>query len=429
MADAETAFDRAYERSALRPRILHIGFGAFARAHTLVYCDEALHRGGGDWGVVAARLHSGADDLTGLDGAGGLYSVAEMDGDSLSVRTVGAVIGSVHPKRDGARAVVERIAHPDLRIVSLTITEKGYCLAGGGLDLGNPGIRHDLAEPDNPETAIGFIVEGLRKRRAENGAGLTILSCDNLPNNGASCKAAILGFAKERAPGLADWILDMCRFPSTMVDRITPAMDETAHEKLTAVIGREDPSGILCEAFRQWVIEDDFANGRPDWDLAGADFVADVTPFEDMKLRMLNGSHSFLAYLGALAGKATVAECMADGLFVRASRRLMLKEQAPTLNMPAGVDLEAYAARLLDRFANTALHHRTTQIASDGSQKLPQRLLAPIEANMASGNDWPLSALAVAGWMAYCRGHADDGASLPPERSPCGGHHGTCGRA
>lgn len=413
MTDAETAFDGAYDRSALRSRILHIGFGAFARAHMLVYCDEALRKGGGDWGVVAARLNSGAEELSELDRSGGLYSVAEMDGDSLAVRTIGVVIGSVHPKRDGIAAIVDRIASPDLRIVSLTITEKGYCLSGGELDQANVGIRHDLADPENPGTAIGFIVEGLRRRRAAGGAGITILSCDNLPNNGSLCRAAVLGFAKEREPALADWIENTCRFPSTMVDRITPAMDAAAHEKLRSVIGREDPNGILCEAFRQWVIEDDFADGRPDWDLAGAEFVEDVTPFEDMKLRMLNGSHSFLAYVGALAGKATVAECMADDLFARASRQLMLKEQALTLDMPEGVDLEAYATRLLERYANTALHHRTTQIASDGSQKLPQRLLAPIQANMASGNDWSLSALAVAGWMAYCRGKADDGAELP----------------
>ena len=182
--------------------------------------------------------------------------------------------------------------------------------------------------------------------------------------------------------------------------------------KLSAALGASDPNGVLCEPFRQWVIEDDFASERPDWDLAGASFVEDVEPYEDLKLRLLNGTHSFLAYLGALAGKETIADCMADEIFKMAALQLMLEEQAPTLNVPADFKIDNYAARLIERFSNKALQHKTTQIASDGSQKLPQRLLAPVRNHLTTGRHWPLTALAVAGWMEYCRGTDEGGNKL-----------------
>ncbi|GAB2188223.1 mannitol dehydrogenase family protein [Roseibium sp. LAB1] len=402
-----------YDRTKLRIRLLHIGFGAFAKAHVLVFHDEMLRRTGSDWGVAVARLNSGADELTRLDEAGGVFTVGEMSGDDLFLREIDAIRTTIHPKRDGIDALPDRIANPDLAVITLTITEKGYCLKDGRLDADNAGIRQDLATPEAPSTAIGVLVAGLRRRQAAGLAGLTILSCDNLPANGNLCRRAVLDFANESNPDLASWIEDNCTFPCSMVDRITPAMSDSSFETLQNALGHKDRNGVLCETFRQWVIEDRFAGPRPDWHLAGAEFVGDVAPFEEMKLRMLNGSHSFLAYLGALAGKETIAECMADPVFRDAALALMLNEQAPTLAVPDGVDIKAYAEALIARFENTALHHKTTQIASDGSQKLPQRLLAPIRQHLKENSPWPLSALAVAGWMLYCRGVSKTGATLP----------------
>ncbi len=401
-----------YDRSALRPRILHLGFGAFARAHPLFYTDLALESCGGDWGVAVARLNSGVEQLSELDQAGGIYTVAAIDDNGVSARRVGCVIQSLHPARDGADAIPDLIASPALAIITLSITEKGYCLAGNQLDMDLPEIRQDLANPDKPRTAIGAIVEGLQRRRATGLGAVTVLSCDNLPANGDLCRQAVLSMATARDPSLAQWIGENCTFPCSMVDRIVPALNEDGQRILTDLLGHADPNGIVCEPFRQWVIEHDFAADRPDWQNAGAEFVQDVAPYEEMKLRMLNGAHSFLAYLGALAGHKTVADCMQDELFRNGAHRLMLLEQAPTLRVPEDVDLRSYADRLIDRFGNSRLHHRTIQIAMDGSQKLPQRLLAPVKSHLQDGRAWPLSAMAIAGWMRFVRGQAEDGTPL-----------------
>ncbi|WP_210260043.1 mannitol dehydrogenase family protein [Hongsoonwoonella zoysiae] len=403
-----------YDRERLKPRILHIGFGAFARAHLLVYVDEVLRKTDGDWGVCAVRLNSGAEELTALDSADHLYTVAEVDDGGITARSVGAVVATCHPKRDGADALFARFEDPDLSIISLTITEKGYCQKDGELDLDHKGIQADLATPEGPGTAIGYLVEGLRRRKEKGLGGVTLLSCDNLPNNGAVCRNVVLAFAQRRDPGLVRWISENVSFPSAMVDRIVPALDDEGRAVLRSVLeGKDDPNGIVCEPFRQWVIEDEFAAGRPDFDLAGAQLTDDVRPFEEMKLRMLNGSHSFIAYLGALAGHETVSACMNDASFRAATFGLMMKEQAPTLSMPEGVDLDAYARALIARFSNSRLKHRTTQIASDGSQKLPQRMLESVRYHMRTGGDWPRLALGIAGWMAYCRGKDDHGNPLP----------------
>ncbi|MCV0424793.1 MAG: mannitol dehydrogenase family protein [Roseibium sp.] len=402
-----------YDRADLRPRLLHIGFGAFAKAHTLVFHDEMLRHVEGNWGVVVARLNSGADELTELDHADCIYSVGEMSDTDLLLREVGAVVKTLHPMRDGVSALLSQISSPELAVITLTITEKGYCLSGDHLDLEHPGIDRDLRSSSRPTTSIGVIVEGLRLRQEAGLGGVTVLSCDNLPSNGHLCRRAILEFSRKIDPALHSWIETNCRFPCSMVDRITPAMTEASFDRLENALGRPDPNGILCEPFRQWVIEDSFASERPAWDLAGAEFVTDVAPFEEMKLRLLNGTHSFLAYLGALAGKETIADCMADPVFLTAARKLMLDEQVPTLEVPEGVEVSRYADSLINRFSNTALHHKTTQIASDGSQKLPQRLLDSIRRHLETGHPWPLSALAVAGWMLYCRGVSEAGDPLP----------------
>lgn len=404
-----------YERAALRERILHIGFGAFARAFLTTILDETLDAtkdpAGRDWGMVAVRLNSGVEDLDALERDDCRHWVLAADDERTDVRRVDAVIATCHPLRDGLAALLGRFTRPELAIVSLTITEKGYCTRDGRLDPEHAGILGDLATPLAPATAIGVLVEGLRLRRAAGLAGLTVLSCDNLPENGHVCRAAVLDFARARDEGLAAWIEANVSFPCTMVDRIVPALDTDGRDML-ARAGIAADAGIVCEPFRQWVVEDDFAAGRPDFSIAGARFVDDVRPFEEMKLRMLNGSHTFLACLGQIAGHATIAECMDDPLFRAAARGLMLEEQAPTLSLPDGHDLAAYAEALLARFSNSRLKHRTAQIATDTSQKLPQRLLAPIRRHLATGTPWPRLALGVAGWLAFCRGKDEAGVAL-----------------
>ncbi len=404
----------AYDRDRLKTRLLHIGFGAFARAHLAVYLDATLAKTAGDWGICAVRLHSGADELAALEKAGCLYQLAEADDDSATIRTIGAVCATLHPKTTDVEAFYAPFVSADLSIISLTVTEKGYCTDGrGNLDIENPAIQRDLRDAAVAQTAVGVIVEGLRRRRATGVGGLSVMSCDNLPENGQTTQNVICAFAGLKDADLAQWIAHNVTFPSTMVDRIVPALTKQAEEYIAGLAGGSGANDIVCEPFRQWVIEDNFIAGRPDFDLAGAQFVENVAPFEDMKLRMLNGSHSFLAYLGALAGYETVSDCMKDKQLRGAARALMVREQIPTLSMPEGTDLEAYADDLLKRFENTRLKHKTTQIASDGSQKLPQRMLNSINHHLRHGTPWHALCLGVAAWMAYARGQDENGAALP----------------
>ena len=409
----ETVIRAKFDPASLRPRILHIGFGAFARAHLMVYLQEGLNAAGGDWGVVACRLNSGAEELSALDDAGRRYLVAEVDGEGVTAREIAVVVGTCHPGRDGIGALLDLIASEPLSVISLTITEKGYCCRNGQLDLDHKGIRADLENPENPKTAIGVIVAGLARRRAAGLSGLTVLSCDNQPDNGRLVRAAVLAFAHQRDGRLADWIDAHVTFPGTMVDRVVPALDDEGRALLKDINGgAADDNGIVCEPFRQWVIEDDFAAGRPPYAEGGAMLTDDVRPFEMMKLRMLNGAHTFLAMLGSLSGIETVDACMADPVFRKAARSLMLDEQRPTLPAIDGVDIEAYADDLIARFANPKLKHRTGQIAWDTSQKLPQRLLHAIDENIVAGRSWPLQALAVAGWMRFVKLAAESGGTL-----------------
>ncbi|MEO1985433.1 MAG: mannitol dehydrogenase family protein [Martelella sp.] len=409
----ETVIHANFDPASLSPRILHIGFGAFARAHLMVYLQEGLNAAGGDWGVVACRLNSGAEELSALDDAGRRYLVAEVDGNGVTAREIAVVVGTCHPGRDGIGALLDLIASEPLSVISLTITEKGYCCRNGQLDLDHKGIRADLENPENPKTAIGVIVAGLARRRAAGLSGLTVLSCDNQPDNGRLVRTAVLAFAHQRDGRLADWIDAHVTFPGTMVDRVVPALDDEGRALLKEINGgRADDNGIVCEPFRQWVIEDDFAAGRPPYAEGGAMLTDDVRPFEMMKLRMLNGAHTFLAMLGSLSGIETVDACMADPVFRKAARSLMLDEQRPTLPAIEGVDIEAYADDLIARFANPKLKHRTGQIAWDTSQKLPQRLLHSVEENIAAGRPFPLLALAVAGWIRFVKLAAESGVTL-----------------
>ncbi|HDT6543498.1 TPA: fructuronate reductase [Kluyvera ascorbata] len=402
-----------YDRQQLRSRIVHFGFGAFHRAHQALLTNRVLNQHGGDWGICEISLFSGDQLMSQLRQQDHLFTVMEKSAAGNQPIIIGAVKECLNARLDSLAAIIEKFCEPQVAIVSLTITEKGYCIdpATGHLDLTQPRIVHDLQSPDEPHSAPGILVEALHRRRERGLPAFTVLSCDNIPDNGHVVKNAVLDMAAKRDPQLASWIAEHVSFPGTMVDRIVPAATDASLAEITRELGVEDPCAISCEPFIQWVIEDNFVAGRPDWGSVGAQLVDDVLPWEEMKLRMLNGSHSFLAYLGYLAGYAHISDCMQDASYRRAARHLMMAEQAPTLRI-SGVDLGAYADSLIERFSNPALQHRTWQIAMDGSQKLPQRLLDGIRIHLKQGSRWPLLALGVAAWMRYVSGVDDMGNAI-----------------
>ena len=402
-----------YDRQQLRSRIVHFGFGAFHRAHQALLTNRVLNEKGGDWGICEISLFSGDVLMSQLRAQDHLFTVLEKGAEGNEAIIVGAVHECLNAKLDSLPAIIEKFCEPQVAIVSLTITEKGYCIdpATGKLDLHNARIIHDLENPSEPHSAPGILVEALHRRRERGLPAFTVLSCDNIPDNGHVVKNAVLGMAQKRSAALSEWIDSHVSFPGTMVDRIVPAATDETLAEITRELGVEDPCAISCEPFIQWVVEDNFVAGRPEWEVAGVQMVQDVLPWEQMKLRMLNGSHSFLAYLGYLAGYAHINECMEDAAFREAARRLMLDEQAPTLRIK-DVDLTAYADSLLERFANPALQHRTWQIAMDGSQKLPQRMLDGIRVHLERKTPWSLLALGVAGWIRYVSGTDDRGNAI-----------------
>ncbi|MBP0999009.1 mannitol dehydrogenase family protein [Serratia fonticola] len=407
---AANAIVPQYDRSKLVSRLVHLGFGAFHRAHQAVYADILAQEHGSDWGYCEINLIGGEQQIADLKQQDMLYSVAEMSADAWQCRVVGVVKQALHAQVDGLDAVFQALAQPEVAIVSMTITEKGYCHspATGQLQLDHPLIVRDLANPHHPQSAVGVIVAALAQRKAAGQSAFSVMSCDNMPENGHVTRNVITTYAKALDPALATWIETHVTFPSTMVDRIVPAVTPDTLAQVAQQTGVQDPAAVACEPFRQWVIEDNFVAGRPAWEQAGAELVSDVLPFEEMKLRMLNGSHSFLAYLGYLAGYPHISDCMQDEHYGKAARHLMLAEQAPTLNTP-GTDLEKYADSLLARYRNTALKHRTWQIAMDGTQKLPQRMLDSVRWHLANGSDFDCLALGVAGWMRYVGGKDEQG--------------------
>ena len=384
--------------------IVHLGLGAFFRAHGAVYIEEAMSASGGDWGILGVSLQSSTmrDQLA---PQGGTYMALELGPEGETLRHVQSV-QDVLVARENPSAVLEAMADAGVRIVSLTVTEKGYCHepSTGRLNMAHPDIVQDLAS-DLPVSAPGFLVRALALRKARGLAPFTVLTCDNLPNNGQVVRGVVLDLARAVDPTLAAWIEAEGKFPSTMVDRIVPATKPEDVARMEALIGAQDAAPVFHEPFRQWVVEDDFVGGaRPDLGAVGVQLVRDVTEYEHMKLRMLNGTHSALAYLGYLSGHETIADCMADPVLDSFVQRLWSQEIIPALTPPESVALADYAKALHARYANPAIRHRTWQIAMDGSQKLPQRILGTLETNLAKGRHCPGLMLAVAAWMIYVRG-------------------------
>jgi fructuronate reductase len=387
--------------SRLETGIVHLGVGAFHRAHQAVYTDDVIHSGDFRWGTVGASLRA-SDTRDALKPQDWLYTVAEADQSGERLRVVDSLQG-LHVAQEDPAALLDAMCQPSVKIISLTVTEKGYCHdpATGGLNEDHPDIQHDVANPSAPRSAPGFVAQAIKLRQARNQAPFTVLCCDNLPSNGHTVRNVVsrLGALQDR--DLGKFIQDVVAFPSTMVDRIVPATTDQDRDRIGRSLGLRDNWPVMTEAFTQWVVEDHFPAGRPDW---AATFVSDVSPFETMKLRLLNGSHSCIAYLGYLCGHETVAAAMQDADLASFVRRFMDDEVTPTLIVPAGADVEGYKAALIKRFHNPALRHRTWQIAMDGSQKLPQRLLGTLRDRLKTGASMDCLVLGIAAWMRYVTG-------------------------
>ena len=398
-----------YDPDRLETGIVHLGIGAFHRAHMADYTDEVLRKGDLRWGILGASLRS-PDTRDALRPQDYLYTVAESDEAGERCRVIAAVKGILVAPED-PRSLVAAMAQPSVKIVSLTVTEKGYCHdpATGELNEAHPDIARDLANMAAPVSAPGFLVAALRERWQQGLPPFTVLCCDNLPSNGQTVRKVVVRLAERVDPALGKHVADEVAFPSTMVDRIVPATTDADRERVAKATGLDDAWPVVTEVYNNWVVEDRFPQGRPAW---SATFVTDIVPFELMKLRLLNGAHSSMSYLGYLAGRETIADCMADPDLAHFVAHLMNDEVTSTLTVPPGADIAAYKAALLRRFRNPGLRHRTWQIAMDGSQKLPQRLLGTIRDRIAAGQSIDGLALGVAAWMRYVTGIDEQGAAI-----------------
>lgn len=400
------------------PGILHLGIGAFHRAHQAVITeDAAMATGDLTWGIVGATQRSAAvrDDLHPQDC---LYGVLEQSDAGSALRIVGQVREVLSPT-DSLEQILEAIAAPQTRVVTLTVTEKGYTRnAHGGLDLAAEPVAHDLAGSAEPRSSVGRLVRGLQRRMESVDAPINVVCCDNLPSNGVVLRRLVGDFVAAlptaESERLGAWIEANVAFPTTMVDRIVPATTEADRAAATRMSGVQDRGLVVAEPFSQWVVQDWFTAERPAWEQVGAELTDDVEPYEHMKLRILNGSHSTLAYLGALAGHETIAETMDDDRVRGVAEALISDDVIPTLAPAGGTDFARYGATVLERYRNPNLRHRTVQIAMDGSQKLPQRLLGTVRDRLAAGA-MPLAATTgVAAWMTFVAAGRDvTGRELP----------------
>jgi mannitol 2-dehydrogenase len=390
-------------------RICHLGVGAFHRSHQ-AYALHRLHQVGlgEDWGIVGIGLRAADRPLhAALQAQDHLYSLWTLDGAERRVEVIGAIVDHLDASTDPA-AALRVLADPATAIVSLTVTEAGYCLgADGCIDLAHPDIAHDLALPQAPRSAPGLLVRALALRRASGLGAFTALSCDNVIANGARLREAVLGLAQERDAALAEWIREHVRFPGSMVDRITPAMTPARRAQLAAESGLDDTVPVVCEDWFQWIIEDDFCAGRPAFERAGAVFSTEVARYEEMKVGLLNGGHSALCHAALLLGHEFVHAALSDSP-LRAWLQAYMGEVADTLERPHGVDFDEYRASLLRRFANAAIADRLQRLAQDTREKFRQALLPPLQRRLQRGATFENLALALALWMRYLRTLADD---------------------
>ncbi|WP_306213636.1 mannitol dehydrogenase family protein [Actinoplanes sp. RD1] len=393
-----------YDRTALRPGVVHFGVGGFHRAHQAVYFDEIARRGLGDgWGVTGAGLHRPQMGEV-MRAQDCLYLVVERGAHGTSARVVGVMTDYLFApeQRD---AVLASLSDPATKLVTLTITGNGYLVnPEGEFSVDDPLVAAELEDPGRPDTVFGYLVEALDRRRRAGVAPFTVLSCDNIPGNGAAARTMVVSFAELRDPALARWIEASVTFPSSMVDRITPETSPEERDRIVHSFGVGDRWPVLTEPFRQWVIEDDFCNDRPPLDEVGAQFVTDVAPYELTKKRLLNAGHCALGYLGYLAGYRTTAEVMADPAYA-AYISALADEVIPLLPRADGIDLGAYKESLLERLANPEIADQLSRLCRRGSTKVPSYLLPSITEARQAGRPAPMLTLAVAGWFRYLQGH------------------------
>jgi len=399
-----------YDPAQVAPGIVHIGLGGFHRAHMARYTHDlmGLDEAALDWGIRGAGLRAADGELLAvLTRQDGLYSLIEREGTQENRAVIAAIIAAIDASQS-SEELLAAIVDPRTRIVSTTVTENGYHLdrATRTIDLAHPAVAADLADPRRPRTAPGILVEGLRRRLECGAPAFTVLCCDNIPHNGNVLKAAVLTLAGQQDQALAEWIAGHASFPNSMVDRITPFPTRDEIAAFAAESGIDDQASLHSEMFRQWVIEDDFVAGRPAWERVGAQFVADVTPYEFMKLRLLNGSHLAIAALGQLMGYALISETIEDPLIRRYMAALMDNETGPTLMPVPGVDLAQYKQTLIDRFANRAIRDTTQRVNTDAPLNV---LIDPIRDRLASGQSIELLALALAAWCRRASGQGEHG--------------------
>ena len=402
-----------YDRRAVRAGIVHIGVGNFHRSHQAVYLDTLMNAGAAlDWGICGIGLQPSNTAMRDVMAAqDGLYTVVLRHRDGTwEARVIGSIIEYLLAA-DDPEAAIEKLAAPATRIVSLTITEGGYSLDAvtGEFDASDPAISSDLRPGAVPHTVFGLVTEALARRRARGIPAFTILSCDNIPANGDVSRRACTAFARLRDPGLADWITRHVRFPSCMVDRITPRTTDADRAELSRRFGIEDQWPVLCEPFTQWVLEDDFADGRPPLEDAGVQIVPEVEPYELMKLRLLNASHQALCYPGYLVGYRLVHEVTTDPLFAGFLLDYMMTEAIPTLKPVPGVDLHRYARELIERFSNPEVRDTVARLCANSSDCIPKFLLPVIRDQLAAGGPVTRSAAVVASWARYAEGTDENG--------------------
>ncbi len=406
-----------YDRAALKPGILHVGLGNFHRAHQAVYYDELLSAGGDPaWGILGAGVMPAdevmREDLLAQDC---LFSVTQQDAAGEQARVVGAMCGFL-PVESGHAPVLAAMQDPAVRIVSLTVTEGGYFVSAetGGFNPDHPQVRADIEHPDRPTTIFGTIVAGLRARRDSGATPFTVMSCDNLPHNGDVTRAAVLGIARGQDAKLADWIADNVAFPNGMVDRITPATTAARATHLRDTFAIEDARPVFCEPFRQWVLEDSFCNGRPALEKVGVQFVSDVTPYEHMKIRMLNGGHALIAYPAALMGLTFAHETMGHPLISAYFDKVERDEIYPVVEEVPGATQQQYHALLRERFSNPRIEDTIARLCFDGSNRQPKFIVPSVLDNRAAGREVPGLALESALWCRYCFGVNDAGQQIGP---------------
>lgn len=406
----------SYQRDGLTAGIVHFGVGGFHRAHQAMFIDRMLTAGNGaGWAICGAGVMPTDVRMRDvLRAQQGMYTLVLRYPDGHEeARIIGSIVDFLYAPDDPER-LIEKLAAPETRIVSLTITEGGYNIHAvtGAFDESNPAIRADLKPGTSPATVFGIVVEALHRRRERSIRPFTIMSCDNIQGNGRIARRSFTSFASLRDPELADWIGDNVRFPNSMVDRITPVTTPVDIQAVARTFGIHDEWPVVCEPFEQWVLEDDFVDGRPAYETVGVQVVADVEPYELMKLRLLNGSHQALAYFAALAGYRYVHEAAQDPDFAAFLQRYMVEEATPTLMPVPGIDLGEYRAQLIERFSNAYVQDTVARLAAETSDRIPKFLLPVAVAQLAAGRSVDLCAAIVASWARYAEGRADDGTPI-----------------